>query len=139
MPRKTCARHPKDYPCSCGMGNLYRFVEPVVLHLLLTNNRFCGYDLCSKLKNHAFTDAEIDKAAVYRTLRLLESNGNVTSSWEHGESGPARRVYKLTKKGETHLGEWAEVLGHLSKSMDRFVREARKSLGKPSRRKVRTA
>src|SRR5579864_8648576 len=27
--RRICARHGVDYPCSCGMGNLYRFVEPV--------------------------------------------------------------------------------------------------------------
>jgi Predicted transcriptional regulators len=114
------------------MGNLYRFVEPVVLHLLQIKGRSCGYDLCSELKNHALTDAEIDKAALYRTLRQLEANGNVKSSWEEGESGPARRVYRLTKEGERHLEEWTLVLEKLSKSMDRFVRSARKTLRKPS-------
>jgi len=47
-----------------------------------------------------------------------------------GESGPARRVYRLTRKGEEHLEEWAVVLQHLSRSMDRFVRDARKALKK---------
>lgn len=139
MPRKLCVHHSKDYPCSCGMGNLYRFVEPVVLHLLQTKVRSCGYDLCSELKNHSLTDAEIDKAALYRTLRQLEANGNVTSTWVEGKAGPARRVYKLTKKGEQHLEEWAVVLEHLSKSMGRFVRETRKSLRKPSRKSSQAA
>jgi PadR family transcriptional regulator, regulatory protein PadR len=130
MPRKICVRHGKDYPCSCGMGNLYRFIEPVVLHLLQIKGRSCGYNLCSDLEAHALTDAEIDKAALYRTLRQLEANGNVKSAWETGDGGPARRVYRLTRKGEEHLEEWALVLEHLSKSMDRFARDTRKSLKK---------
>lgn len=121
------------------MGNLYRFVEPVVLHLLQTKVRSCGYDLCSELKNHSLTDAEIDKAALYRTLRQLEANGNVTSTWVESKSGPARRIYKLTKNGEKHLEEWAVVMEHLAKSMDRFVRETRKSLNKPSRKRSQPA
>ena len=132
MPRKICVHHDKNYPCSCGMGNLYRFVEPVVLHMLRIKGRSCGYDLCSELQEHALTDAEIDKAALYRTLRQLEANGNVKSAWEEGESGPARRVYRLTKEGERHLEEWTAVLENLSKSMSRFVRDARKSLRKSS-------
>ena len=114
------------------MGNLYRFVEPVVLHMLRIKGRSCGYDLCSELQEHALTDAEIDKAALYRTLRQLEANGNVKSAWEEGESGPARRVYRLTKEGERHLEEWTAVLENLSKSMSRFVCDARKSLRKSS-------
>ena len=126
MPRKICVRHGKEYPCSCGMGNLYRFVEPVVLLLLRSRGRSCGYNLCSDLQEHALTDAEIDKAALYRTLRQLEANGNVRSTWEEGDGGPARRVYTLTKEGERHLEEWATVLDHLSKSMSRFVRDAKR-------------
>ena len=139
MPRKICVRHGKEYPCSCGMGNLYRFVEPVVLLLLQAKGRSCGYTLCSELHAHALTDAEIDKAALYRTLRQLEANGNVKSAWEEGQGGPARRVYTLTKDGEQHLDEWVAVLENLSKSMNRFVREARKSPRKPIARKPRQA
>ena len=91
MPRKICAHHSKEYPCSCGMGNLYRFVEPLALYLLHTKERSCGYDLYEELREHALTDAEIDKAALYRTLRQLEANGNVKSTWEKGHAGPARR------------------------------------------------
>lgn len=126
MPRNVCVRHGADYPCSCGMGNLYRFLEPVILLRLRTKGRSCGYELCSDLQEHALTDAEIDKAALYRTLRQLEKNGNVKSAWETGEGGPARRVYRLTREGEKHLEEWAVVLDHLSRSMSRFVSEVRK-------------
>ena len=110
------------------MGNLYRFVEPVLLLLLRKKGRSYGYDLAADLDEYALTDAEIERGALYRTLRQLELNGNVKSEWETDRAGPARRVYRLTAKGERHLEEWATVLEHVSKSMTRFVREARRTL-----------
>jgi len=118
------------------MGNLYRFVEPVVLLLLKQKGHSYGYDLSGELQAHALTDAEIERAALYRTLRHLEANGNVVSEWETDKGGPARRVYRLTAQGERHLEEWAAVLDHVSKSMARFVRQARSSR---RRRTVRAA
>jgi poly-beta-hydroxybutyrate-responsive repressor len=105
------------------MGNVYRFVEPVILLMLKKKGRSHGYDLGYTLKKHAITDAEIERAALYRTLRHLEENGNVVSEWDTDQNGPARRVYRLTRKGEGHLKEWATVLDHVAKSMARFVRE----------------
>jgi DNA-binding PadR family transcriptional regulator len=107
------------------MGNLYRFVEPVVLLLLKKKGRSYGYDLSGDLGEYALTDAEIERAALYRTLRQLENNGNVKSEWDVDNAGPARRVYRLTAKGEKHLQEWATVLDHVSKSMARFVKATR--------------
>lgn len=131
MPRRKCLRHDGGQPCTCAMGNLYRFVEPVVLLLLKKKGRSYGYDLSSDLQDHALTDAEIERAALYRTLRQLEENGNVKSEWETDKAGPARRVYRLTAKGERHLEEWATVLDHVSKSMARFVQDTRSTLDKP--------
>jgi PadR family transcriptional regulator, regulatory protein PadR len=137
-PRRMCQRHGEDHPCTCAMGNLYRFVEPVVLLLLQKKGRSYGYDLAADFQEHAVTDAEIERAALYRTLRQLEMNGKVASEWETEGSGPARRVYRLTAQGERHLEEWASVLENVSKSMARFVRNAKKSLEEPKGRERRT-
>lgn len=134
MASKICRRHGSEYPCTCAMGNLYRFVEPVVLLLLKKKGRSYGYDLSNQLQEHALTDAEIERAALYRTLRRLEVNGNVTSEWKNPSSGPARRVYRLTANGERHLEEWATVLEHVSGSMSRFVREVRSLESAPKKR-----
>ena len=125
MPRRTCPRHGNGHPCTCAMGNLYRFVEPVLLFLLKRKGRAYGYELANDLRAYALTDAEIEVAALYRTLRQLEVNGCVTSEWDVEGSGPARRVYVLTARGEEHLREWVTVLDHMSRSMKRFIREAR--------------
>lgn len=107
------------------MGNLYRFVEPVLLFLLKRKAHSYGYELAGELAEYALTDAEIEAAALYRTLRQLEKNGFVRSEWDSGHSGPARRLYMLTELGELHLDEWITVLDHMSKSMARFVGSAR--------------
>ncbi len=106
------------------MGHLYRFVEPVVLLLLKKKGQSYGYDLGRDLREYAMTDAEVERAALYRTLRNLEANGNVVSKWKVETNGPARRVYKLTAKGEKHLAEWTTVLEHMADAMGRFVAEA---------------
>lgn len=137
--RRPCPRHADRYPCTCAMGNVYRFVEPVVLLLLKMKGRSYGYDLAAALQDYALTDAEIERGALYRTLRRLEINGNVTSEWELTDSGPARRVYRLTPEGEKHLEEWTLVLDHLAKSMTRFVRAARSLEPRKSSARPRSA
>jgi len=126
MPRGFCHRHGGERPCTCAMGNLYRFVEPVVLYMLATKDSAYGYELAGELGNHALTDTEIDRGALYRTLQRLESNGHVESQWDTSSSGPARHVYKITNSGREHLREWAVVLGSLAKSMESFVEDVSK-------------
>jgi PadR family transcriptional regulator PadR len=115
------------------MGNLYRFVEPVLLFLLQKKGRSYGYELAMELREHALTDASIEAAALYKTLRQLEQNRCVTSEWDVTGKGPAKRVYCLTPHGEEHLAEWVTVLDHLARSMTRFVRRAGKQVGDRSK------
>lgn len=123
MLRKQCRRHGMERPCTCAMGNLYRFVEPVILYLLAKRGPSYGYDLAGDLQNHALTDAEIDRGALYRTLQRLETMGHVTSDWDTSGTGPARHVYSITESGREHLREWSVVLGKLSGSMKSFVED----------------
>ena len=136
MPFRTCPRHKNQYPCTCAMGNLYRFVEPVLLFLLDRKGRSHGYELAAELREHALTDAEIEVSALYKTLRQLEQNHCVTSKWDVKGNGPARRQYELTPRGREHLEEWVTVLAHMAKSMAKFVREARSGAANTNRRVI---
>lgn len=125
MPRGICHRHGQERPCSCGMGNLYRFVEPVTLYLLKVRGRTHGYDLVGAVNDNALTDSRIEPGALYRTLRRLEENGYVVSAWDVSGGGPARRLYELTSEGEEHLREWLAVLERMAQSLDRFVKDVK--------------
>ncbi len=111
------------------MGNVSRFIEPVALRILKEKKRSYGYEIADCLPQYALTDATIEGAALYRTLRTLEANGYVSSRWESGV-GPARRNYSLTRAGEVHLGEWTHLLETLGQAMIEFARESRAKMAK---------
>jgi len=114
---------------TCEMGNLYRYTEPVVLLSLARLGAAHGYQIAQEAENLAVTPAGLDGPAVYRTLRRLEGNGRVTSAWETGGGGPARRVYELTPAGRRHLCEWIWLLTDVSSSLNNLIRQGRQVLG----------
>jgi len=109
------------------MGHIYRFIEPVLLLMLNEKGHSYGYELSETLGEYALTDAQIERAALYRTLRTLEANGHVTSNWETDTAGPPRRMYSLTQSGHAHLQEWSEVMCQLGSAMATFAQRAGKS------------
>jgi DNA-binding PadR family transcriptional regulator len=111
------------------MGNVSRFIEPVVLRILKEKKKSYGYEIADSLAQYALTDATIEGAALYRTLRTLEANGYVSSTWDAGE-GPARRNYSLTRSGHVHLGDWTHLLETLGRAMIDFARETRNNQNK---------
>lgn len=110
------------------MGNLYRFCEPIVLLTLARLGEAHGYQIVGEAEQFAVTHAGVDGAAVYRSLRRLEANGHVTSSWDTSGSGPARRTYTLTPTGYEHLAEWVDVMGEVVSSLGILVKASRRAL-----------
>lgn len=99
------------------------------LLLLLAERPDHGYDLVSRLAPLGLTG--IDGASTYRALRALEREGCIGSRWTPSPGGPARRVYHLTREGQSTLAavgtqlrrDQAEVgryLNRLEALRDRF-------------------
>ena len=121
------------------MGNLYRFCEPLVLMTLAKLGTAHGYQIAAEAEPYTVTHAGLDGAAIYRTLRRLEFTNCVTSSWDTGGAGPARRLYTLTDRGREHLGEWVEVLQRISSSVEVLAQESGRLLKGQKRGKVSTS
>jgi len=95
------------------------WVVPVVL-LMLREWSSYGYELMEKMA--AFGLAAMNPGTFYRTLRQMEKQGMVSSSWDTSEGGPAKRVYRITEVGESYLNFWAQSLDQYQKMMDTFFR-----------------
>jgi PadR family transcriptional regulator PadR len=96
-----------------------RFSEPALL-LLLRERPAHGYELLEALP--PLTDeARVDMGNLYRVLRALEEDGLVSSRWEAGEPGPAKRTYELTAAGTRLLDEWASALRRSRARIDTFL------------------
>jgi poly-beta-hydroxybutyrate-responsive repressor len=93
--------------CRCEGGQPKNFARPCLL-LLLAESSAHGYELIERLRPFGF---EVnDPATVYKSLRQMEAEGLVTSSWELSSRGPARRVYALTSDGRDLLEAWSMTL-----------------------------
>lgn len=96
-----------------------RFSEPALLLLLLEHPTH-GYELLEQLP--ALTgEARVDMGNLYRVLRALEEDGLVTSRWESGQPGPAKRTYELTPEGKRLLDEWGKALRRSRERIDTFL------------------
>jgi PadR family transcriptional regulator PadR len=62
----------------------------------------------------------ITMSTLYRTLRQMEKDGFLESTWEPGPTGPARRVYTITDAGHTWLESSATMLNAYRQTIDRF-------------------
>ena len=79
-----------------------------------------GYELMGRARMFGFE--AMNTGTLYRTLRRMEKDGVVESSWETSGGGPARRMYTITGSGNAHLDFWAKSLEQYQRNMDAFFR-----------------
>jgi poly-beta-hydroxybutyrate-responsive repressor len=85
----------------------------------LANWNAYGYQLTQQLAEAGMPDC--DSGTVYRTLRQLERSGFVSSFWDTSDSGPARRMYSLTKAGELFLSGWVKTLNNYNAFLQKTI------------------
>lgn len=78
--------------------------------LLLKEEPSHGYSLLKKLAEVGVVDAKMDPSSIYKVLRMLEEQGLAVSEHESGGRGPARKTYRLTKKGNETLAFMAALI-----------------------------
>lgn len=107
--------------CSCKNARTSRFLIPTLL-LILSEEPSHGYELTEKYSEFGFTEADSDPGAVYRTLKLLDSDGFIRSKWKTDEPGPAKKVYSITDKGSKLLSSWAKEIKERRNTLEFFLK-----------------
>jgi PadR family transcriptional regulator len=96
-----------------------RFTEPALL-LLLRERPAHGYDLLERLPELT-GEQRVEMGNLYRLLRALEEEELVSSEWDAGSPGPAKRRYTLTPAGARLLDQWVEALHRSQERTARFL------------------
>lgn len=109
--------------CGCSFrsrdfGTIERFVEPCIL-LLLSKGSSHGYGLMEDLEKHC--GEKVDIGNLYRTLRRMEMEGWIESSWDKNEAGPDRRTYIITEEGKMFLMSAVSSLVQKDKLIHQFL------------------
>lgn len=110
----------QDLFCSGKSHKMERFLE-VCLLLLLYDEAGYGYGLIEQLEYFGFSQEDLNVSTLYRTLRKMEKENLVLSSWEEGGPGPKRRVYEITDEGRENLDQWIRILEIRKARIERLI------------------
>ncbi len=114
--------------CACAGINLDKFVQPMIL-FFLTQEDLHGYGLIQKIMDSSmFKGEKPDPTGVYRFLKSMEDRKLVVSSWDLKESGPPKKIYRITGEGIACLEKWIETLRDYTKSIEALVKDADRML-----------
>ncbi len=88
--------------------------------MALQRSNSYGYKLMEEMS--AFWREALNSGTMYRTLRQMEKNGNIKSTWDTNANGPARRMYSITDAGEAYLDLWIQSLKGHQTNVEAFLR-----------------
>jgi PadR family transcriptional regulator PadR len=119
--------------CPCLGGNLDKLVQPAILASLI-EGPVHGYLLTEKISRMAgmFGDKP-DVSGIYRFLKKMEASGLVTSSWQAGERGHAKRLFEITDDGRGCLGRWTSTLEAYLEAITSLLNEVKAALAQKPR------
>jgi PadR family transcriptional regulator PadR len=113
--------------CPCSGGTLDKLVQPAIL-AALPEGPVHGYRLTERISQMTGIFGEKpDVSGIYRFLKKMETAGLVTSSWETGDKGHAKRLYEITSEGRECLQQWIKTLDAYRQGITELLRAARKA------------
>lgn len=92
-------------------------LEHCVLALLQDEERY-GYDLVTELADAGLLASE---GTIYPLLSRLRKEELVRTSWRESRTGPPRRYYSLTRRGEAALADFTRSWTDLKRSVDQIL------------------
>ncbi len=111
--------HSQEQHCCTPGCRVHGMLQPWLL-LLLHEGPSHGYQLLDRLRRDGLA-SDPDPGLLYRTLRQLEEEGMVVSSWDTTRSGPARRRYELSPEGLDYLHAWVGEVARVRNQLDHFL------------------
>ena len=109
-----CNNHKCGYPER-------RWMQFLILRVVYEKSTY-GYEITKKIEEISQGRHKIKSGTMYTTLRRMEQDGLLTSSWQKSKDGPDKRTYRVTKKGEIYLKKWLETIIERKKMMDKMVK-----------------
>lgn len=112
--------------CPCTGKNMRNLAAPWILLTLFNQDGIHGYEIGKIVSGYLEdTEAGLNLAGLYRHLNVLEKRGMVTSEWDFGTKGPAKRRYFLTDAGKECLCRWIGTLSNQIMLIGTFFDQAR--------------
>lgn len=92
--------------------------------LIISKDNIYASDILEELKK---ANLIVVEGTVYPLLMRLKNSELVSYEWAESKSGPPRKYYSLTKKGENLLKEMQKSWGALDKSVNSLLKKFKKA------------
>lgn len=76
---------------------------PALVLAVLAESACHGYAIARRIEQQSANALRLKEGSLYPALRVLEQDGMIAGAWEVQPSGPARKVYQITPKGQAEL------------------------------------
>ncbi len=116
--------------CPCSGATLDKLVQPAIM-AALTEGPIHGYRLAERISEMTgLCGEQPDLSGIYRFLKKMEAAGLVTSTWQTGGQGHAKRLYEITAGGRACLARWTTTLEVYLESIATLLGEAQAALAR---------
>ncbi len=92
---------PENRECVCQTEAPLRGLLHIVILNLIKNKSAHGGEISKTLKEKFGIDAP--RGIIYALLRKMDKDSLIVSNWDIQESGPAKRMYRITEDGLEYL------------------------------------
>jgi DNA-binding PadR family transcriptional regulator len=107
--------------CPCTGKTLTKLVKPLVM-TFLAQGQLHGYAIQRLLETKgSFFQGPPDLSGVYRSLKEMESQGYVESSWILNDKTTAKKCFTLTERGHGCLAMWKKTLVSYRAQIDELI------------------
>jgi PadR family transcriptional regulator, regulatory protein PadR len=113
--------------CGCGYPER-RWLRFLILRIVYESPAY-GYDILKRIGSMSPGGHEVKGGTMYTTLRRMEKEGLLESAWEKNESGPDKRRYTATSRGEAYLKKWLEMVIERRKMVNEMARFYKEHFG----------
>ena len=127
--------NPKDEQelkeCAQLGKTLSKLSQPTILTILAAADEpLHGYVIVKRAASSPmFGDGSPDATGVYRTLKIMEQAGLLTSEWNTPKAGPAKRAFTLTEAGRKTLRRWIDSMACYQLTIGELRQQAATALG----------
>lgn len=111
-----------DHPTHCLFHEKNTYPEKSWLKFLILRVLYeqptYGYDIIQKIETLSYGRHKIKSGTMYTTLRRMEQETLIKSSWKKNTQGPDQRQYTVTQQGKQYLKHYLEIIIERKKMID---------------------
>ena len=99
---------------------------PEILKIVQQRETY-AYEISAQLEQYGF--GKISEGTIYPIILRMQKNEWVTSVTRESDTGPKRKYYFLTAKGENELQEFWEHWNELDRAVNQLLKQENKEDG----------